>query len=186
MFTVFILAAIFILVCFSSNSLSQRNRETTTAKDRVMVGRIDGLLPQTQCGKCHFDGCKPYAEAIARGQADINRCPPGGYETVLRLAELLGRDARHISYPFPTLETAMLAEIDEQNCIGCVKCIRACPVDAIIGAPKSMHTVIDPLCTGCELCLPSCPVDCIELVPRQLGIKKWVWNKPQSTTEILQ
>lgn len=127
--------------------------------------RIDALLPQTQCGKCGFDGCLPYAQAIAGGSADFNRCPPGGAATIDDLAALLQREPRPLDPRYGTEQPPRVAVIDEESCIGCVKCLRACPVDAIIGAPGAMHTVIPQQCTGCELCLPPCPVDCIVLVP---------------------
>ena len=127
--------------------------------------RIDALLPQTQCGKCGFDGCLPYAQAIAGGSADINRCPPGGAATIDDLAALLGREPKPLDPRYGREQPPRAAVIDEESCIGCVKCLHACPVDAIIGAPKAMHTVIPQQCTGCELCLPPCPVDCIVLVP---------------------
>ncbi len=131
----------------------------------TLIDRIDALLPQTQCGKCHYDGCRPYAEAIARGHADINRCPPGGSGTISRIAELLGRENKPLDIRHGSQHPPQVAVIDEDLCIGCVKCIRACPVDAIIGAAKMMHTVIPEQCTGCELCLAPCPVDCISMVP---------------------
>lgn len=131
----------------------------------TLADRIDALLPQTQCTKCGYQGCRPYAEAIAAGEADINRCPPGGEDGVRQLANLMGRSA-------PTLDRSrgepgplMLAVVDETHCIGCTLCIDACPVDAIVGAPKRMHTVLDELCTGCDLCVAPCPVDCIAMVP---------------------
>ncbi|MBW8313104.1 MAG: electron transport complex subunit RsxB [Rhizobium sp.] len=130
-----------------------------------MVERIDALLPQTQCGQCGYPGCKPYARAIATGQADINQCPPGGEAGVRALAELLGREPKPLNPDNGEAKPALVALIVEEDCIGCTKCIQACPVDAIVGAPKRMHTVIADLCTGCELCLPPCPVDCIELRP---------------------
>nr|WP_264477799.1 RnfABCDGE type electron transport complex subunit B [Halomonas malpeensis] len=126
-----------------------------------MIDAIDAELPQTQCTKCGFEGCRPYAEAIARGEA-INRCPPGGDQTLKRLAELTGRPVIALAEP-PQAPT--LAVIREAECIGCTKCIQACPVDAILGAAKQMHTVIEDECTGCELCVAPCPVDCIDLVP---------------------
>jgi electron transport complex protein RnfB len=129
-----------------------------------LVQRIDALLPQTQCTKCGYDGCRPYAEAIAAGAADINQCPPGGDEGVARLARLLGRDSRPLNPANGVYRPPQVAVIDEATCIGCTKCIQACPVDAIVGASKRMHTVIASWCTGCELCLPPCPVDCIALV----------------------
>lgn len=137
------------------------------AKDEQrLIESIDSLLPQTQCGRCTYAGCKPYATAIARGEADINQCPPGGQSTVAALAALLRREARPVDPKFgvvPNVPT--VARIDEPACIGCAKCIQACPVDAIVGAQKFMHTVIAAQCTGCELCIPPCPVDCIEMRP---------------------
>jgi electron transport complex protein RnfB len=130
-----------------------------------LADRIDALLPQTQCTQCGYDGCRPYAEAIARGEAEINRCPPGGDDGVRALAELLDRPVIPIAADCgEALETPQVAFIDESVCIGCTRCIQACPVDAIVGAARQMHTVIAGECTGCGLCLPPCPVDCIELV----------------------
>ena len=130
-----------------------------------LARRIDALLPQTQCTKCGFDGCAPYAEAISAGRADIDQCPPGGDEGVARLAALLGRAAKPVNPVHGACRPPQVAVIDEATCIGCAKCITACPVDAIVGASKRMHTVIASWCTGCELCLPPCPVDCIALAP---------------------
>ena len=129
-----------------------------------MVERINRLLPQTQCGQCNFAGCKPYAEAIAAGVADINQCPPGGDAGVRALARLLGRDPKPLNPENGVEKPPVVALVREAECIGCTKCIQACPVDAIIGAPKLIHTVLADLCTGCELCIPPCPVDCIDLV----------------------
>jgi Na+-translocating ferredoxin:NAD+ oxidoreductase subunit B len=129
-----------------------------------LVQRIDALLPQTQCTKCGYDGCRPYARAIADGEADINQCPPGGEEGVAKLATLLGREAKPLNPVNGAYRPPQVAVIDEATCIGCKKCIQACPVDAIVGASKLMHTVIASWCTGCELCIPPCPVDCIALV----------------------
>jgi electron transport complex protein RnfB len=128
-----------------------------------LAGQIDALLPQTQCGQCRYPGCRPYAEAIASGAADIDRCPPGGEATVRALAALLGREPKPLDPQFGTTKPRQVAIIDEDRCIGCALCLPACPVDAIVGAPRFMHTVIEAHCTGCELCLPPCPVDCIEL-----------------------
>lgn len=130
-----------------------------------LVERIDALLPQTQCGQCGFPGCKPYATAIASGEADINQCPPGGEAGVRALATLLGREPRPLSAEHGEHKPPQVALIDEAVCIGCTKCIQACPVDAIVGATRLMHSVIAQDCTGCELCIPPCPVDCISLVP---------------------
>ena len=130
-----------------------------------LARRIDALLPQTQCTKCGFGGCRPYAEAIARGEADINQCPPGGDEGVTQLARLLGREPKALDPANGPYRAPQVAVIEEAACIGCTKCIQACPVDAIVGASKRMHTVIASWCTGCELCIPPCPVDCIRLLP---------------------
>lgn len=132
-----------------------------------LVERIDALLPQTQCGQCRFPGCRPYADAIARGTADIDRCPPGGEATVRALATLLDRAPRPIDPQYGITQPPRLALIDEDRCIGCALCLPACPVDAIVGAARLMHTVIAAQCTGCELCLAPCPVDCIAMVERR-------------------
>lgn len=128
--------------------------------------RIDRELPQTQCGQCGYNGCMPYATAIAEGAAEINQCPPGGDRGIARLATLLGRDMLPMNPAngVPKL-VATVALIDEALCIGCLKCIQACPVDAIVGANQLMHTVIAAHCTGCDLCLPPCPMDCIAVAP---------------------
>ena len=126
------------------------------------ISQINQLLPQTQCGECGYEACKPYATAIANGKAEINRCPPGGIHTMTRLAHLTGKPILPlIKHTTPKL----LALIEEQHCIGCVKCITACPVDAIIGTAKQMHSVIPQYCTGCKLCIAPCPVDCISMIP---------------------
>jgi electron transport complex protein RnfB len=130
-----------------------------------LAERIEALLPQTQCTQCGYSGCKPYSQAIARGEADIDQCPPGGEAGVRALAELLGREPKPVNPAHGLEKPAQVALVREAECIGCTKCIQACPVDAIVGASKLMHTVIAELCTGCELCLPPCPVDCIDLVP---------------------
>ena len=128
-----------------------------------LVERIDALLPQTQCGQCLYPGCRPYAQAIAAGEADIDRCPPGGDATARALAELLDRAPRPVDPRYGTAGPRTVALIDEDRCIGCARCLPACPVDAIVGAPRLMHTVIEDQCTGCGLCLPPCPVDCIAM-----------------------
>jgi len=128
-----------------------------------MVALIDALLPQTQCTRCGYPACRPYAEAIANGSAAINQCPPGGAATISELARLLNRPAIPLN-PANGVETApMVAWIDEARCIGCARCLPPCPVDAILGASKFTHTVIADRCTGCELCIAPCPVDCIEM-----------------------
>jgi electron transport complex protein RnfB len=134
--------------------------------NRADAAAIDALLPQTQCRKCGYDGCRPYAEAIAAGTADINRCPPGGDTGIRELAALLGVEPLPLDAECGAAGPRTVAVIDEAHCIGCTLCIQACPVDAIAGAAKLMHTVIRDLCTGCDLCIPPCPVDCITLVVR--------------------
>ncbi len=132
----------------------------------VSAQDIDAVLPQTQCTRCGYPGCRPYAEAIARGGAPINQCPPGGAATILELARLTGRGVLPLNPEHGLEGPALVAVIDEQACIGCARCLPPCPVDAIVGAQKQMHTVIDAWCTGCELCVAPCPVDCIRMVPR--------------------
>lgn len=126
---------------------------------------LDALLPQTQCRQCGYAGCRPYAEAIAQGKAEINRCPPGGDAVIAELARLLERPAPPLDVSCGKTKAPAVALIDEAWCIGCTLCIQACPVDAIVGAAKVMHTVIAAECTGCELCIPPCPVDCIVMMP---------------------
>jgi electron transport complex protein RnfB len=130
-----------------------------------VIDQINALLPQTQCGQCGFRGCQPYAEAIASGQADINQCPPGGDEGAIEIAHLLGVPAKPLNTQFGQHKPKQVAFIIEEDCIGCTKCIAVCPVDAILGAAKFMHTVIASECTGCELCIAPCPVDCIVMKP---------------------
>ena len=139
-----------------------------------LVEKIEAILPQTQCGQCGYPGCKPYAEAIAGGD-EINKCPPGGAEGVQRLADLLGREVKPLDAEEKPKSVAI---IDENTCIGCTLCIQACPVDAIVGAAKQMHTIVAPLCTGCELCLPPCPVECIRIEAIPETIDNWKWRYP--------
>ena len=150
-----------------------------------LVEKIDAILPQTQCGQCTYPGCRPYAEAIANGEADINQCPPGGETTIIALADLLGRDPKPLNPEHGEEKAKRVAIIDEQVCIGCTLCIQACPVDAILGAAKQMHTVIEDECTGCDLCLPPCPVDCIEMVEIKPTTDTWTWDFPNSLPENL-
>ncbi len=149
-----------------------------------IVDQIDALLPQTQCGQCSYPGCRPYAQAIADGEA-INKCPPGGQSTINTIAALLDVEA-------PTLdeehgeesELKTVAYIREDECIGCTKCIQACPMDAILGAAKQMHTVIVDECTGCDLCVEPCPVDCIDMLPVETTMAGWKWEMPQTNSLI--
>ncbi len=140
-----------------------RRRAAGEARRAALEDAIDALLPQTQCGQCHYAGCRPYAAAIARGEARINQCPPGGEAGVAALAGLLGVPAPPLDRAHGETLPPRVARIVEADCIGCTKCIDACPVDAIIGAPGRMHVVLEDLCTGCGLCVPPCPVDCIAL-----------------------
>ena len=144
-----------------------------------VVDRIDSLLPQTQCGQCTYAGCRPYAEAMAKGEADINQCPPGGEATIIALADLLDVEVKPLNAEHgevKTLPTVVI--IDEQTCIGCTLCIQACPIDAILGAAKQMHTVIESECTGCNLCIPPCPVDCIHIVEIPATVRTWTAELP--------
>lgn len=131
----------------------------------TLAEQIDALLPQTQCRKCGFEGCQPYAEAIAAGTADINQCPPGGESGIQKLATLLNVATKPLNPTFGIERPRLLAVINEADCIGCTKCLPPCPTDAILGAAKQMHTVIASECTGCELCLAPCPVNCISMQP---------------------
>ena len=130
----------------------------------TLADHIDALLPQTQCTRCGYQGCRPYAEAIATGAADINQCPPGGAAGIVKLADLLATRPKPLNPANGVEKPLEVAVIDEERCIGCTLCIQACPVDAILGAPKQMHTILDSWCTGCELCIAPCPVDCIAMV----------------------
>lgn len=142
-----------------------------------LVDQIDALLPQTQCGQCGHPGCRPYAESIANGEA-INKCPPGGQSTIDALADLLGVEAEPLDAEHGESKGKQVAVIREAECIGCTKCIQACPVDAILGAAKHMHTVIADECTGCDLCVEPCPVDCIDMIPVPVTLQNWHWTKP--------
>ncbi len=147
----------------------------------TLVDRLDAALPQTQCTRCGYPDCRRYAQAIADGEADINRCPPGGEEGVRRLSALTGRPVRALDADCGAEGPLRLARIDEDWCIGCTLCIKACPVDCISGASKQMHTVIEAECTGCELCIPVCPVDCITLIDVTPGRSGWdAWSPAQA------
>lgn len=152
-----------------------------------LVDQIDALLPQTQCGQCSYPGCKPYATAIANEEADINQCPPGGEATIQALADLLGVEAKELNPENGEESIKAVAVINEQTCIGCTRCIQACPVDAILGAAKQMHTVIAPECTGCKLCIEPCPVvDCITMVPVETDISEWNWPFPETDVALVK
>ena len=149
-----------------------------------IVEQINALLPQTQCGQCGHPGCKPYAEAIAGGDK-INKCPPGGETTIQALADLLDVEALPLDGEHGEEKPRTVAFIREAECIGCTKCIQACPVDAILGAAKHMHTVIIDECTGCDLCVEPCPVDCIDMIPVPVTPQNWAWDFPRPAYHLL-
>ena len=154
---------------------------TTPTDASTLSDRIEDLLPQTQCTKCGYTGCRPYAEAIASGAANYNQCPPGGQEGIERLARLLGKPIIALNVEHGVERPRPMAWIDETLCIGCTLCMQACPVDAIVGAPKLMHTVVAELCTGCDLCVPPCPVDCIDMIPVTGDKTGWqAWTQEQA------
>lgn len=142
-----------------------------------IVEQINAILPQTQCGQCGYPGCRPYAEAIANGDK-INKCPPGGQATIEKLADLMGVEVQDSAHDKDN-NLKKVAFIHEDMCIGCTKCIQACPVDAIVGGTKALHTVIKEECTGCDLCVSPCPTDCIEMVPIETTPESWKWDRAQ-------
>jgi len=164
-FTLGILAALFgALLGYSSLRFK--------VKEDPIVEELDAILPQTQCGQCGYPGCKPYAQAIANGE-DINKCPPGGEAVMRKLAERMGIEPQQLQ---GEKKPKLVAFIHEDLCIGCTKCVQACPVDAIVGSTRQMHTVIGDECTGCELCVAPCPTDCIEMLPIALNTQNWQWK----------
>lgn len=171
-----LLTAVLILsaVGLSFGALLGFAAERFKVKSPEVVEQIDALLPQTQCGQCGYPGCKPYAEAIAKGEK-VNKCPPGGQDTVIKLAELMNVEAEPLAAT-EAQTVKKVAFIREEECIGCTKCIQACPVDAIVGARKLMHTVIEKDCTGCDLCVAPCPVDCIDMIPIKTTVQNWKWD----------
>ncbi len=150
-------------------------------QQRSIVDRVNTLLPQTQCGQCGYPGCLPYAREICRGES-INKCPPGGAETIIRLAKLLNRIASPLNPAHGQFKLLALAFIRETECVGCTKCIQACPVDAIIGGPNLMHTVIEEECTGCDLCVEPCPVDCIDMLDTS-SAATFEWSLPSTVND---
>ena len=149
-----------------------------------VADQIEGLLPQMQCGQCGYPGCRQYAEAVASGESEINQCLPGGDNTVAALADLLGRDARPIESDRANTGR-QVAVVDEAWCVGCTLCTQACPVDAVVGAAKHMHTILVSECTGCELCVDPCPVACIRMVSLKEDLKTWRWPAPTPAREAL-
>jgi electron transport complex protein RnfB len=176
------IAALVALVglCLVFGALLGFAAEKFKSEGNPIVEQINAILPQTQCGQCGYPGCRPYAEAIAEGEA-INRCPPGGEAGIAQLADLLDLEPIPLDEAHGEEHAARkVAFIHEELCIGCTKCIQACPVDAILGAAKHMHTVIASECTGCDLCVEPCPVDCIEMISEETTIKNWHWDLPDS------
>ena len=149
-----------------------------------IVEQINELLPQTQCGQCGFPGCRPYAESIADG-GSINKCPPGGQATINNLADLLDIEPEPLDAEHGAESVTKVAFIREDECIGCTKCIQACPVDAILGAAKLMHTVMADECTGCDLCVEPCPVDCIDMIPVEVTTRTWSWEIPKPDVQMI-
>ncbi len=168
----------FLLVALASTVTLTWLGRALPARRPATPDQINALLPQTQCGKCTYTGCKPYATAIFSGEADINQCPPGGQQTILELSRLLGVRPIPLDPRYGLESDNTVAKIQEDICIGCTLCIKACPVDAIVGATKLMHTVIERECTGCELCIPPCPVDCIDMIPESKNIANWKYSPP--------
>ena len=167
------LSAIAIVVLVLLLLLAPAALKPRRGDNEVVVERIEACLPQTQCGQCLYAGCRPYAEAVAAGSADINQCPPGGQDTINALARLLGRSRKRLNPLHGQEAAARVAFIREDLCIGCKLCIKACPVDAILGSAKSMHTVITTECTGCDLCVEPCPVDCIDMLDAPSSARTW-------------
>lgn len=179
MITIFspIIILLLFAVLISGSLLILQSKYPST--DIPIVESINKLLPQTQCGQCDYPGCRPYAEAISQNKADINRCPPGGQQVINNLADLLNREPKELADDLTVKpQIPLIAKINEQECIGCLLCIKACPVSAIVGANKLMHTVIADRCTGCDLCIPPCPMDCIEMVENNYRVANWIAQNP--------
>ncbi len=181
--TVFIAIGALTLGAFLFGWLLSFINEKFKVEGDPLTDQLDSLLPQTQCGQCTFPGCRPYADAIANGEADINQCPPGGQETIDKIADLMGVETKTLNAENGEEAPSTVVYIDEDVCIGCTLCIQACPVDAIVGAAKQMHTVIESECTGCDLCIPPCPVDCIYIKPIETTLKNWAWDKPATQAD---
>ncbi|MTD26044.1 electron transport complex subunit RsxB [Erwinia sorbitola] len=155
--------------------LGYASRRFKVEEDPI-VEQIDAILPQSQCGQCGYPGCRPYADAVGNNGEMINKCAPGGEQTMLKLAALLNVDPQPLGDEMQSEPERKVAWIDEANCIGCTKCIQACPVDAIVGATRAMHTVLSDVCTGCDLCVAPCPTDCIEMRPVAPTTANWKWD----------
>ena len=181
-----LLAAItaLLLLCIPFGALLGYAAIRFKTEGNPLADQIESLLPQTQCGQCGYPGCRPYAEAIANGEA-INKCPPGGESTIHALADLLDQEPLPLDAEHGQEDVRKVAYIREDECIGCTKCIQACPVDAILGAAKQMHTVIVDECTGCDLCVEPCPVDCIDMLPVASGLQSWHWPLPLPAEQII-
>lgn len=172
--SIFIAVAILTVLALAFGVILGFASKKFKVEGNPIVDQVDTLLPQTQCGQCGYPGCRPYAEAIANGDK-INKCPPGGTATMEKIAELMGVELEPLGEAAQA-NVKKVAYIREDECIGCTKCIQACPVDAILGAGKLMHTVIAKDCTGCDLCVEPCPVDCIDMIPVETTIQNWDWK----------
>lgn len=177
MFAVWLAVAVITLAGLLFGLLLGFAARRFATEDDPLVDKLDDLLPQSQCGQCGYPGCRPYAQAVCHNAEKINRCAPGGEAVMLKISELLNIDPQDLEDSNQTGHPiAVLALIDESNCIGCTKCIQACPVDAIIGSTRAMHTVISDLCTGCNLCVAPCPTQCISLEPVTTTADNWKWD----------
>lgn len=179
LYGVLIAVAALVLLALIFGGILGYAAERFRVEGNPLVNQVDALLPQTQCGQCGFPGCKPYAESIVNGDA-INKCPPGGEFTIQALADLLDIEPQPLDAEHGVDQGKRVAIIREDECIGCTKCIQACPVDAILGAARHMHTVIETECTGCDLCVEPCPVDCIDMVTVATDIRNWKWDQPEN------
>ncbi|MCA7012286.1 electron transport complex subunit RsxB [Dickeya dadantii] len=179
------IAALSALALVFGLILGFASRRFQVEEDPV-VEQLDAMLPQSQCGQCGYPGCRPYAEAIALNNEQINKCVPGGEPLMLKLAERMNVEPQPLDAEAPQKPESLVAWVDEDNCIGCTKCIQACPVDAIVGTTRAVHTVIRDLCTGCNLCVPPCPTDCIELRPLAPTTASWKWNLDAIPVRVIQ
>jgi electron transport complex protein RnfB len=179
MLTVIIPIIVMLILAMLTSCILMYLQHKFKSNDAPLIASINKLLPQTQCGQCNYPGCLPYAKAINNLEADINRCPPGGQQTIDNIANLLNINSKPLAADLkPTPTNSLVARINEAECIGCILCIKACPVAAIVGASKQMHTVIADLCTGCDLCIPVCPMDCISMVEKDNKIKYLITPNP--------